>query len=76
MAAVIMPLDVRDAHGLGHAGNLIELAQVIAQIGIVGDAAQVALEMAVVDRVEAHQRGEQPPVGFRELCAGEIALPG
>jgi hypothetical protein len=44
--------------GRGDAGLLIEIAQVIREIGIVDDAAQVAFEVAVVDRVEANERGE------------------
>ena len=74
VAAVIVPLDVVEAHGLGDAGHLVEIAQVIPEIRIVDDAPQVALEVAVVDRVETHQRGEQPPVGFGDLPPDEIAL--
>jgi hypothetical protein len=29
--------------------------------------------MADIDRIEAHQRGEQPPVGLGEPVADEIA---
>ncbi len=35
---------------------------------------QIALEMAVVDGVEAHERREQAPVGFGEQIADQIAL--
>jgi hypothetical protein len=52
MAAVIRTLDVVEAHRLRDAGHLIELAQVSPQIGIVDDAPHVALEVAVIDRVE------------------------
>ena len=75
LAAVVVPLDVIDADGLGDARHLIEIAEIIRQVRVVGDAAQVALEVAVIDRVEADQRGEQPPVGFGHPRAGEIALP-
>ena len=54
------------------AGNLIELAEVIRQIAIFGDEAQVAFEMVAIDRIEASERGEQPPIGFGEPDAGEI----
>ena len=36
---------------------------------------QIALEVAVIDGVEAHQRGEQPPVGLGDALADQIALP-
>ena len=40
VAAVIVPLDVIDVHGLGDARHLIEIAQIIREIRIVDDAAQ------------------------------------
>ena len=52
LAAVIMPLDLIDANGLGYSGHLIKVAQIIPEIGIVGDAPQIAFEMAVIDAVE------------------------
>ena len=58
LAAVIVPLDVVHVDGRGDAALLIEIAQVIREIGVVDDAAQIAFEVAVVDRVEADERGE------------------
>src|SRR5260370_1664751 len=43
-------------------------------MGIVDDPPQVALEVAVIDRVEANERGEQPPVRLRDVLADEVAL--
>ena len=79
-AHVIVPLDVIHVHGLGDARHLIEVAQIVRQVRIVGDAAQVAFEVAVIDRVEADERGEQPPVGLgqrvrRRDSAGATAAP-
>src|ERR1700722_8670982 len=56
MAAIIVPLDVIEVHGLGDARHLIKLTQVIRQVRIVDDPAQVALEVAIIDRVEADKR--------------------
>src|SRR5690242_7718441 len=70
-----MALDLIDAHGLGDVWHLIEIAGVIPQIGIVGDPPQVALEVAVIDAVEPHQRSEQPPVRLGSLSSHQIALP-
>ena len=69
-----MPLDLIDAYRLGDAGHLIKIAGVIPQIGIVGDAPQIAFEMAVINAVKADQRREQPPVSFRDAAINEIAL--
>ena len=74
LAAVIVPFDLIHIHRPGDAVLLVEIAQVIGEIGIVDDAAQVAFEVAVIDRVEANQRGEQPPVCLRDVFADEVAL--
>lgn len=52
MRHVVMPLDVVEVHRFGDAGPLIQVAGVAGQVRVVGNAAQVALEMAMVDRVE------------------------
>jgi len=67
---VIMSFDVVEVDCVGDAVDLVEISQVTEQVGIVGNASKVALEMAVVDGVEPHQRGEQSDVGFGELIAG------
>ena len=74
-AHVVVALDVLHVHGLGDARHLIELAGVAPEIGIVGEVAPVALEVVVVDRIEAHQGGEGPPVGLGDAPAGQVALP-
>ena len=58
LTAVIVPLDLIDADGLGYTGHLIKVAQVTPEVGIIGDAPQVALEVPVIDRVEAHEGRE------------------
>jgi hypothetical protein len=59
-----VPLDVIHVDGVGNAGRLIKLAQIIRQVRVVDDAAQIAFEVAVIDRVKTDQRREQPPIGF------------
>src|SRR5919204_4027595 len=73
VAAVIVPLDMVDAHGLGDAGNLVEIAQIVAEIRIIDDAAKIAFEMAVIDGVEPRQRREQPPIRFRKSLPDQVA---
>src|SRR6516162_11591351 len=65
VAAVIVPLDMIKMHRLGHAGHLIERARIVPQFREVHQAITIALEVAVVDRIETCQRSEQPPVRFR-----------
>ena len=73
VALVVVALDVPEIHRFGDAGHLVELAQETRQVRVVGDAAQVALEVAHVHRVEADERGEQPPVGFGQRVAAGVA---
>ena len=73
VAAVIVPLDVIHVHGLGHARHLVEITEIVREVRIVGDPAQVAFEMADIDGVETHQRGEEPPVRFGRDVADQIA---
>jgi hypothetical protein len=67
-------LDVINAHRRGDAGHLIELAQIVREIWVIDDAAEVAFEVAVIDRVEANKRREQPPVRLGDDRARDIAL--
>ena len=60
--------------GLGDPRRLVEIAQIVRQVRIVVDAAQVALEVADIDRIEAHQRREQPPVRLGLLRAHEVTV--
>ncbi len=74
LAAVIMPLDVIHVDGRGDAGLLIKIAQIVREVRIVDDTPQVALEMAVVDGIEAYERREQPQVGLGDRAARKVAL--
>ena len=64
---VVMPLDMVEVHGVGDAVGLIEVFEVAKEVRVIDDSPEVALEMAVVDGVEAHEGDEQAPIGFDEL---------
>ena len=64
---VVMPLDMVEVHGVGDAVGLIEVFEVAEEVGVVDDPPEVALEMAVVDGIEAHESNEQAPISFDEL---------
>src|SRR5260370_840561 len=51
MAGIIVALDVREVDRAGDAREGIELAQIARQVLVIGDAADVALEMADIDRI-------------------------
>ena len=70
---VVVALDLVDVDGLGDAGHLVELAREAEQVRVVGDQAQVALEVRVVDGIEADQRGEEAPVGLGDPVAVQVA---
>lgn len=48
-----MILDVPEVYGLAHALVLVDVAHESKQIGVIGDALLVCLEVRHVDRVEA-----------------------
>ena len=64
---VVMPFDVVEVYGFGNAVGLVEVFEEIKEVGVVDDPPEVALEMAVVDGVEAHEGDEQAPIGFDKL---------
>ena len=59
-----MALDVIEIHGTGDSINLVKITKVTVQAGVISDPADVAFEMTMVNRVEANQRDEKPPVRF------------
>jgi hypothetical protein len=73
---VVVPLDVVEVDRVAEAGRLEQVARVGPEHGELRQLVPVALEVAVVDGVEAHQRREQAHVGLGDGVADEIALPG
>src|SRR5690349_8953330 len=73
MAHIIVPLDVIEIYRLFDPRPLIKLAQIVRKIWIVGDPAQIAFEVTDINRIETNERREQPPVGFSDAIASEIA---
>lgn len=69
VTAIIVPFNVIEIEGIGDARYLIEIAQIIPEIWIVDDAAQITFEVTVVNGVEADQRGEKPPVRLSDRRA-------
>ena len=61
---------------LGDPRQLIELARIGPEVGIVDQPPEVAFEVADVDRIEADERREQAHVGLGDPFAGQVALAG
>src|SRR5436190_9614512 len=59
---VVVALDVVEVYGLRDAGLLIKIHQITLKVFIIHDAPHVALEMPVIDHVEANERAEEPPI--------------
>src|ERR1700712_2430973 len=74
MTLIIMGLDVPEIDGLAEARLLKEKSCVVPKRFVIGDAAQVAFEMTVIDGIETHQRGEQADIRFGERVADQEAL--
>src|SRR5271165_3886401 len=69
VCVVIVPFDMVEIDGGCDAGDLIEVAQIAIEIRVVDNAAQIALEVPVVNRIEANQRYEGPPIRFNGLLS-------
>src|SRR4051794_34884696 len=68
-AFVIVALDMVEADRLLNPRPGAQGVAIAAEVGIVGDAADVAFEQADIDRIESQQRYEQPPVGLGRRVA-------
>ena len=70
---VVVPLDVGEVDRVAEAGRLEEVTRVAPQRRHLDELAPVALEVAVVDGVEAHERREEAHVGLGDVVADEVA---
>ena len=52
MRDVVVPLDVIEIHRRRHVSVLVKIMQVRPEIGVAHDVAEIAFEVAVIDRVE------------------------
>jgi hypothetical protein len=64
---VVVPLDMVEIHSFGDTTGLVQVAKIAGEVGVVGNPSDIALEMAVIDRVEPNQRDKKPPVGLHEF---------
>lgn len=74
--AIVARLDQFEIRSLFDARPLVELAQVVGEIGVVLKAIKVTLEMTVVNEIESQQCRKGPPVGLGDSLSNEIAALG
>ena len=71
MALIIVALGMHRVHRLGNARPLIEVARIGPEIGIIDNASDIALEVAVIDQIEAIERRPEPPVRLGGCVPGQ-----
>jgi len=75
VALVIVALDVHHVHGRRDARKLKDVSREGPYAGEIDEPSKVALEVPVVDLVEAHQGRERPDISLGQLRADQVALP-
>src|SRR6267143_1622490 len=73
---VIVTFDVVKVHRLGDARKLVEIEQKTVEVRVINDAAEIAFEVDVIDRVESDQRAEEPPVCLHRFRAEQVTPRG
>jgi len=74
MTLVVMQLDVVKIAGFLDPWLLIQVFEIVPKIRVFVNVTQVALEVDVIDGVEAEQGREYTPVGFGDSIATQIPL--
>ncbi len=74
MTLVVMQLDVVKIARFLNPWLLVKVFEIVPEIGVFINVTQVALEVDVIDGIEAHQCREHTPVGFGDGIATQIAL--
>jgi hypothetical protein len=64
VAGVVMRLDVLHVHGRGDSRLLVEVSHIGGKIRIVGDSAQVALEVTEIHGIKSNERGASRTTAF------------
>ena len=73
---VVVRLGLREVDGVAEPWRLVQVPRVRPQHRHLGDLVPVALEVAVVDRVEPDQRRPQPHVRLGDRVPGQVAAGG
>ena len=64
VAVIVVALDMIHIDRLGHARPLIDFPHIVGKVGIICDALNIALEVAVIDCIKTHQGGKKANVSL------------
>ncbi len=70
---VVVVFDVIHVDGFSDSRHLVQLAGIAPQVWIIHETADIALEVADVDRVEAKESRKEPPVGLGDGFTYQVA---
>ena len=73
-AAVVDAFDCIDVDGFRNVWLLIKIARIGPKVFVVGETILIAAKLSVIRQIKPHQGGKQPPVGFGDPIATQIAL--
>src|SRR5438874_387058 len=73
---VIVTFDVIKVHRLGNARQLVEIEQKTVEVRVINDAAEIAFEVDIIDRVEPDQRAKESPVCLHRFRAEQVTTRG
>ena len=74
VAVVVMPNDVIEINRLGDTGPLVQFARKRPKVAEIDKSRPIAFEMKMIDRVKPEKRRYQPPIGFSDAVAHQIAV--
>src|ERR1700684_2902835 len=74
VALIIVVLDMGKIGCPGDTGMLIKLAGEAPEIGVIHDPPEIAFKVPGVDRVEAYQCREEPPIRLGQSVATKIPV--
>src|SRR5882724_3466482 len=69
---VIMTLDMIEINRLGDTGLLIQVHKITLEVRVIDNAADVALEVTMVDDVKPDEGAEKAPVGFDDATVEQV----
>ncbi len=71
-----MALDMVHVDGFGDTGYLVNVSCKVPDIRIVDDTPEIAFEVREIHRIEPHERGKQPYIGFGQFVTRQISGAG
>ena len=74
MTLIVVFLDMVKVYRFSDTRHLVEITDISPQVRIVNQSTTIALEVAHINRIEAHQRRKESPVSFCYLRLDKISF--